>query len=272
MKTIIVATDFSPAAFNAMNYAADMALSIKADLVLLHIIQIPVSYSDIPVVLNQDEMLRSTENDMNELAEQMKLSTKGKLNIKTEVRAGGFFYELKNFCEHVHPYSVIMGSQGTTAAERLLFGGHTLHAMKNLNWPLITVPPGAKFLIHKRIGLACDFQKVVESIPLDEIKMLVTDFNAELHVLNTGKKEVFDPGIVFESGMLQEMLGKLNPQYHFITNEDTDAGIMEFAEKNNIDLLVVLPRRHSIMDRLIHKSHTKQLVLHSHVPVMALHQ
>jgi len=34
----------------------------------------------------------------------------------------------------------------------------------------------------------------------------------------------------------------------------------------------VLPKRHGLLDKLIHKSHTKQLVLHSHVPVMAFHQ
>jgi nucleotide-binding universal stress UspA family protein len=67
------------------------------------------------------------------------------------------------------------------------------------------------------------------------------------------------------------MLQGINPQYHFITNENTDEGIIEFAEKNNIDLLVVLPKRHDLLTKLLNRSHTKQLVLHSHVPVMALH-
>jgi len=47
---------------------------------------------------------------------------------------------------------------------------------------------------------------------------------------------------------------------------------MDFEEKNKIDLLIVLPRRHNLLGSIFHKSHTKQLVLHSHVPVMALHQ
>jgi nucleotide-binding universal stress UspA family protein len=271
MKTILVATDFSPAASNAVNYAVDMAVSIHADLVLLHVIQVPVSYSDIPVVITQEELLRNTENEMGGLKEKLEWYTKGKLNIQTEVRMGGFFHELKDFCEKILPYTVVMGSQGTTAAERLLLGGHTIHTMKHLSWPLITVPPDAKFSNVKKIGLACDFDHVVETTPIDEIRMLVTDFNAELHVLNTGKEQVFDPNVVFESGQLQEMLENLNPQYHFITHENADAGIMDFAEKNGIDLLLVLPKRHSLMDSLIHRSHSKQLILHSHVPVMALH-
>ena len=92
-----------------------------------------------------------------------------------------------------------------------------------------------------------------------------------MHILNTGKKEVFKPELVFESGLLQEMLAGLKPNYHFITNKDIDEGIIDFAEKNHIDLLIVLPKRHGLLDKLVHRSHTKQLVLHSHVPVMALH-
>ena len=67
------------------------------------------------------------------------------------------------------------------------------------------------------------------------------------------------------------MLVSLKPNYHFITDKDTDEGIIDFAEKNHIDLLIVLPKRHGLLDKLIYKSHTKQLVMHSHVPVMALH-
>ncbi|MGZ8558933.1 MAG: universal stress protein [Chitinophagaceae bacterium] len=271
MKTILVATDFSPAALNAINYAADMALAIKAKMILLHVYQVPVSFSEIPVVMVEEEMIKNAEKTINGIKEQLIQKKGGKLNIVTEVKTGIFFEELKMICERIRPYSVVMGSQGTTAAERLFFGSHTVYAMKNLMWPVITVPADASFSFFKKVGLACDFDHVVDTTPVDEIKMLVTDFHAELHILNTGGKKEFKPEMVFESGLLQEMLGALKPNYHFITNKDTDQGIIDFAEKNAIDLLIVLPKRHSLVDKLMYKSHTKQLVLHSHVPVMALH-
>ncbi len=272
MKTILVTTDFSPAANNAVHYAADMALSINAGLLLLNVVQSPVGYSDLPIVINLEDMMRSAERDIQHLKEELKLRTKDKINIDAEVGLGTFFSELKNVCERVKPCAVVMGSQGKTAAEHLLFGAHAVHAVKHLTWPVITVPSGGTFSAVKKIGLASDLTQVVETTPIDEIKMLVNDFNAELHILNTGKSEVFDADIVFESGLMQEMTMALKPKFHFINNDDTDAGIMDFVDKNNIDLLIVLPRRHNLIESLFHKSHTKKLVLHSHVPVMALHQ
>jgi nucleotide-binding universal stress UspA family protein len=272
MKTILVTTDFSPAAGNAVNYAADMALSINAKLLLLNVVQTPIGYSDLPIVISLEDMMRSSEKDILDLKAEVKGRTNDKIIIETEVGMGGFFEELKNVCERVKPYAVVMGSQGKTATEHLMFGAHTVHTVKHLTWPVITVPPGAKFATVKKIGFASDLTEVVETTPIEEIKMLVHDFNAELYILNTGKKEVFDADIVFESGLMQEMTMALNPKFHFINNEDTDKGIIDFVDKNQIDLLIVLPKRHNLIESLFHKSHSKNLVLHSHVPVMALHQ
>lgn len=272
MKKILVTTDFSLVAGNAVNYATDMALSVNAQLMLLHVVQTPITFSDLPLVMGLEDMMRSAEQDMQLLKEDLLLRTAGKIIIESEVGMGGFFEELKNVCERVKPYAVVMGSQGKTAAEHLMFGSHAVNTVKHLAWPVITVPPNAAFTAVKKIGLASDLTQVVETTPFEEIKMLVHEFNAELHILNTGKKQVFDADIVFESGLMQEMTMALKPIFHFIGSENTDEGIMDFAEKNQIDLLIVLPRRHNLLEAIFHKSHTKQLVLHSHIPVMSIHQ
>ena len=272
MKNIIAATDFSDVAGNATNYAADMAMAIKGKLFLLHVYQVPVSYMEVPVPVFEDNLMKEAEDAIDNLRKELLVRTNNEIQINTEIRMGFFHEELKELCNHLQPYAVIMGSQGKTAAENFLFGGHSVYAMKHLDWPLITVPPTAQFQAIKKIGLACDFEDVVETTPADEIKHLVTDFDAELHIVNTGKTTEFDPQEIFETGMMQEMLGVVHPEYHFISAPDIDSGILDFCDKNHIDLLVVLPKRRDFIERLLHRSHTKHFVLHSHVPVMALHE
>ncbi len=272
MKTIVVPTDFSPAALNAVNYAADMAKAIGAEILLLHVFYVFVSYTEVPVLIDAGEVKEDLELKINDLKQQLDHKYGNKLKIKTEVRMGTLITELESVCENIQPYTVVMGSQGSSASEYRFFGSESVSAMRQLKCPVITVPRGAKFSAVKKIGLACDFENVSEKTTIDEIKKLVQDFNAELHVLNISKKEQHSPHTVFESGTLMEMLAPLNHEYHFIINENIDEGIIDFCEKNNIDLLVVMPKRHSLLDKLINKSHAKQLVLHSHVPVMALHE
>lgn len=272
MKTIVLATDFSPAALNACNYAADMARAINADLLLVNIPDVPTYFTDTPPLISPNEILLTAEESLDNLQSSLERKTGNAISIKAEARIGTFFTELEKLCDEAHPFAVVMGSQGETNTERIFFGSNTVFAMKRLNWPLLAIPIGAKFSGIKKIGLACDFEKVPDTLPVDEIEIFTRSFNADLFVISTGTPTTHNPEMVFQSGLAQVMLEGLHHKYEFISNEDIDEGIMDFCEKNNIDMLIIIPKRHTLSEKLIHKSHTKQMVLHSHVPGMALHQ
>jgi nucleotide-binding universal stress UspA family protein len=196
---------------------------------------------------------------------------RGLVTITSTVRLGGFYNELETLCEKVQPYAVIMGSKGASAAERFLFGSHAIFAMKHLRWPAITVPPGANFNYIRKIGLACDFGKPDIAVPVKEISKLVNNFEAELHVLNTDDAGHYDPQVALASGYLRGALKDIKPQFHFIAGRNTETEIIDFVRKNGIDLVIVLPGQHNVVEAIFHKSHTKQFVLQSPVPIMALH-
>ena len=271
MKPILVLTDFSANALNAAQYAADVALSINGFLVILHVCQPPLAVSELPIPIDTSTLLNDAKREMFNLEKHLTRYCSGKAMIDTEVRAGGFLEEVTKQCKNIQPYTVIMGNQGKTGAERVLFGSHTVYTMKHLMWPVISIPTGVRFSSIRKIALACEFDEVVTTTPVDELTTLVHDFSAELHVLNTGKANAFEPEVILQSGLMQEMLHSLNPIYHLITHDNVDTGVIEFAEKNNIDLLIVLPKRHSLIERLTHTSFTKRMIMHSHMPVMSLH-
>lgn len=271
MKTIIVATDFSTSAMNAACYAADMALAIQAEILLLHVYQIPLLNPEITLTVTEDEMMKDAVKAMSLVKEELMIRTDGNVPVNTEFSAGIFFQELEKVCEKIKPYTVIMGNKGRTDAEYVLYGGHAVFAMKHLMWPLITVPSNASYSQIKKICLACDFDDVIEYTPFAEIIRLVKDLHAELHVINSSKNKSPGQEMIFESGMLQEMLVSVNPQYHFIVAENAEESIIEFVEKNNIDLLITLPKRRELLKQLIHKSFSKKVILQSHVPVLVLH-
>jgi len=275
MKTIIVPTDFSPIATNALNFAADMAVNINASLMLLHIYQVPVSMTDVPVVMvSAEELRKSSEAKLQEIKNSLTHITSGKIKLYTEARLGDVSDELEDVCKHIQPFAVIMGTRGASGIERVLFGSTTLTAIRHLKWPVIVVPPGKEYGTGiKKIGFACDFDKVVETTPIQFIKNMVKEFGAELHVLNVDyESRHFKPETPEESVMLNELLADLKPNYHFIEHVDIEDGINEFVEENNIDLLITIPKKHKLLDSLFKKSSTKQLVTQSHVPVMCVHE
>ena len=275
MKTIIVPTDFSPIATNAINFASDMATNINASLMLLHVYHVPVSMTDVPVVMvSAEELRKSSEAKLQEIKDALMHITSGKIKVYTDARLGDVSDEIEDVCKLIQPFAVIMGTRGTSGVERILFGSTTLTAIRHLKWPVIVVPPGKEYGTGiKKIGFACDFDKVVESTPIHFIKSMVKEFGAELHVLNVDyESKHFKPETPEESLMLHTLLEDLNPNYHFINHVDIEDGINEFVEENNIDLLITIPKKHKLLDSLFKHSSSKQLVTQSHVPVMCVHE
>lgn len=273
MKTILAATDFSATADNALHYAADLAIACNAHLTLLHVVQIPDLFLSVPLTaFSVDDMEHDAGIELNKVKDALVQKKGTGLVVDVKVRIGTFLDELKTICEDMQPHYVVIGSQGTTSAEHLVFGNHAVSAMKYLLWPLISVPLHAVYASVKKIGVACDFKNVVDLMPVEEIKSFADDFHALLYVINTGKVNQFNPQIIFGCRLLNEKLKPVKPIYRFITNADITTGILEVVNQDHIDLLIVIPKQHSLLDALIHSSETKKLVLHSPVPVMALHQ
>ena len=275
MKTIIALTDFSATALNAVNYAADMACIICSNLSLMYVCPITPAINEVPVsVLLLEKQVADAEEQMRLLKENIIYRTRDRIHITTIVKQGVVVPEIEVYCASVKPYAVVMGTESANALERFLIEGITISVMQQLSWPLIVVPPDVKFESLRKIGLACDLKNVIETIPLKEIKSLVAAFHAELLVLHvsTENGDSFSVETVKESAWLQEILGDLNPKYHFITDTDIDNAINEFADKNDLDLLIIIPKNHNLLSKIFKHSHSKRLVLHTHVPVMAIHE
>jgi nucleotide-binding universal stress UspA family protein len=276
MNTILTTTDFSPASLNAVNYAADLAVATDSNLMIVHILQLPTVYGEVPVAaVTIDEQIASAEAGIKNLEKQVSQRTQGKLKIHTDVNAvGSVVPEIENYCRSVDPSFVVMGSRDGNAVERMLLGSTVATAMRNLSWPLIVVPPKATFNKLESIGFACDLKDVEETAPIEEIRNLVTFFKAKLHIIhvNAEGEKNYPPSIIREASVVQEMFEKLHPVYHFLNNVDIDKGLSEYAEKNSLDLLIVIPKKHGFIDKIFHKSHAKQLVIHTHVPVLSVHE
>ena len=274
MKTIIVPTDFSDISINAMNYAAELARQTGCSILLFHAYQVPVSMTDVPIVLiSVEELQKNAENKVAEVKKSMEQTSGGQLKIYTETKLGDAIDEMEELCNRTRPFAVVMGTKGATGVERVLFGSTTLTAIKHLSWPVIVVPPAKKYTRIKKIGFACDFNKVVESTPTKLIKDFVKELNAELYVLNVDHNNAhFKPDTPEQSLLLHTLLEDLNPKYFFIEDENTEAGINKFAEENKLDLVITIPKKHKLLEGLFKKSHTRQLVFGSHVPIMCVHE
>ncbi|MEP6728585.1 MAG: universal stress protein [Bacteroidota bacterium] len=273
-KTIIVPVDFSAASVNAVNYAADFALAINAGINLVHICSLP-AVSEFPVGA---EAFGNLINDAAEKIEQLKLGlqhkTSGKILIDTEVLQGTIITQLKEYCHNIQPALVIIGTHESTTLERIVFGSTTLSAISHLKYPLLVIPCGTRFTGIHKIGLACDLQQADLAEQVEEITYLFNEFHPQLHILHVSTKKhgMLSKEEIKMTESLRTLLKEENPVFHFIQDENIESSLITFSEKNNLDLLIVIPKKHGLLNSLLSKSYSKEIILTTHVPVMSIHE
>jgi hypothetical protein len=100
----------------------------------------------------------------------------------------------------------------------------------------------------------------------------VEAFRCELHIINvSNNQQQTRPDSLDESALLETVFSELNPTFHYIENADVEDGLNIFATRNQLDILLTIPKKHSLLEGLFKKSSTKQLLAGSQIPVMCIH-
>jgi nucleotide-binding universal stress UspA family protein len=275
MKKIVAATDFSVNSINAVKYAVDLCLFLKADLCLIHVSMIPLPINEIPVSdYSIEESIKQTEREIESLKNDLLKKNEGRdLKINTVVRSGDVVKEIKDYCNSIEPFALVLGSETTTGFERLFTSGVTIEAVRDILWPLVVVPPSKKFTQFRKIGVATDFNHLSANPHLDEIRELTKTFQAELHIIHvrqsidgsmTGEK-------ILDYELTRDKLQGLKTEYHFLSGKSVEQTLKTFAENNNFDLLVIFPKKHNNISGLFLHSYSKNMVMDCHVPIMSMH-
>ncbi len=269
MKTVIALTNLSESSHNAVNYAADMCMALRAELLLAHVIQMPVSF-DVPLSEYEFNTMQQEANDeLANLKIALMLRTNCKITINTAVMTGTILHEIENICANKNPFLVIIGTERMHWAERFVFGSNTFNSVKNLHYPVLVVPQDASFKNIERIALASDFQDIDE-VPLGFLRELVEIFDAAVDIVhvNRNAEDELTSGPAFAH--LKEQLREFNPHAHFITGYNVEQAINDYADENKEDLVMVISRKHNFFQSLIHKSQSRQITLNPTIPVLAV--
>lgn len=266
MKTLIAPVDFSPASENASQYAAQLAADIKADLVLLHVMELPIAVAEYPVSENLFDAT-GIEKELEYLKTKLLGTVNNTVNIRIKNILGSPEQQIKELCKTERPFAVVIATHSSSVLDRFFLGSTTVYSAKHLNCPVIVVPHNSKYQTIKKIALASDLKDIYD-VPAEEIVSIVKLFNAELEVLHAAKNEKAINRDSVDSLSLDHRLIALNPQFHVVKNNDTIIGITDLVKEHNIDLLIIIPKKHGPF----HKSQSKDFVFYTDVPLMAIHE
>jgi nucleotide-binding universal stress UspA family protein len=273
MKKILIPTDYSDTSMNAACYAIKLAKQLNAKAILFHAFHIPIVPSETPVIIvTYDELEKDNIESMKSFELKLRAKVKEENEIKFIVRPGFVTDVIQDIVEEENIDLIVMGITGTSKLNQVLIGSNTTAVMKNIDCPTLAIPNNSNFKTIQNIAFACDLEKTKNST-FEQLKTIVGLFKAKLSVIN-----VVDPSTkpnnkeAFSGLNIERILQDLDHTLYFTEESDVIFAINEFIDKHSIDLLIMLPRKHSFIGSLFHKSNTKQMAFHSHIPLLAIHE
>jgi nucleotide-binding universal stress UspA family protein len=266
MNTLVALTDFTPAADNAALYAAHLAQSLDAELVLLHVYQLPISMNDMPILaVSAEELKNNSDNGLLRTREELLRQVPG-LPVRTESRLGDVNDEINQYCKEVLVIALVMGTHHYTGLEKILFGNTAISVIRHCHYPVITVPESFQGTGVHRIVFATDLSPLEIGV-IEKIRSIVKQLRAELHIVHVMTEEEELP-----EDHLLEPFRDLNPHFRTVHNDDVTEGLQEYIRRTHCDLLIALPHKHNLLDAFLFKLHTKEFVENVDRPLLFIHE
>jgi len=271
VKTILIFTDFSEAAVNATNYATALAQQLKASRIIICYSDFILSAVDIPLEdaihaeYEHQKKIMQLETLKNEL--QLQLSEQVIVEVCIEQRSLDLI--VNDFGKDRSVGLAVMGIAGKSRLEQTLIGSKTIRVARTSTVPLLIVPEHTAFMPIEKAVFACDLKKVSKATPSRAIKNMIHALGAKLSILNVDHNEKhFNPDTIMEMANLHQLWDNEQPEYYYIENEDIAAGVMDFANTHQMQLVIAVPKEYGFFEGLFHSSLTRKLAYHIHLPLL----
>jgi nucleotide-binding universal stress UspA family protein len=274
MKTILVPTDFSANAENAVNYAAGLNKKLNAKILLYHSYYTLIPATDVPLNLPDDAEIKKSAVDSVERLKNKFQKLYPEMRFDAEVTEGFTEEEIIHEEKKAKCDLVIMGTRGASGLGEMLIGSNTAAVIGKSICPVIAVPEQARMKGLNKIVFAAnygtdDFKNVYDVIDLARL------FGSEvilLHV-NTG-----DMNKTMEFAELEGFKNQIaaeskypNISFKLLDGKDVYHGLNFYLEEIKADLLAISIRNRTFVQKIFSRSITKKMAYHSHIPVLAYH-
>lgn len=265
MRTVLVPTDFSENAANAVDYACKIANSGWQRLVLVHVIN-PVLRTDLGIPV--EKILESeARNNLEALKNKVRPLLNKTISLDAELAVGSTVEKIAELAEKTLADLVIMGTQGASGLKELFLGSNTNGLVLTGKVPVLAIPNSYPFNPLQKLALAVDSDGVSQPGILAPLKFIARQFGARIMVyhLERGENDLgMHPSI---SAFLEDS----EQSFHYeISSQDVSQAIESFVEDYQVDLLCMIRRKKSRLEHLFHVSATAREVFHSTVPLLIL--
>lgn len=270
MKNILVATDFSKAARSALLFATELAKVFNSRIILFSAYQpVPGPVADTIAIVTPAEMEELTQR-------QLDMQVHG-IDVSSNISVQTLCYEslpvdgILKAAEKENADLIVAGMKSSNKGLRRIFGSTATGLARKTVVPLIIVPEETKYIQPLRIALASDLAPETDMQTIEALREIGNRFQSKLYivkVVNDRSQQVYE--LLNRPARLSKVVRSLDPEYEFPEKKSIPGALDEFINTHHIDMLAMMPHKHSLLERWFIKSTTRSMLFKTHIPLLIL--
>lgn len=276
MRKILIPTDFSENAMNAIKYALELFKYDISEFYIMHTYQDEI-YADQGLLTQETlkEVTRIISNRSKERLEETINQIKSiSPNPKHTYNMLSYNMMLVDCADKIVDENsmdiIVMGTHGMTNDRKLTFGSHTLQVLKYVQCPVLAIPVNYKYTQPKHILFPTDYMIPYKRRELKLLCEIATPFRAIINMLYISKSDKLSIRQKNNKDFINGELSKNQINFITINNKNITNAIYVYIKENVIDMLVMVNTRHSFLKNILFQSTIDELSLHLDIPFLAM--
>ncbi len=270
MKKILVPTDFSEQAENALKVAAQLAKKHESEIYLLHLLELPLQQVD---MMNTPSPLPEAMFFM-KLAQQKFESIMAKdylkgLRVHDIVKNYPSFSSVIDTCHELNVDLIVMGSHGASGFKEMFIGSNAEKVVRTSDLPVLVIKNNhAKFTID-RFVFASDFNKDGKET-YKQATEFAKAFGAKMYLVMVNTANNFTPTSEANQRIQDFIKDSDFKEYttHIYNDESVESGILNFSKEIDADLIGISTHGRQGIAHFFNGSISEDLVNHAKRPVI----
>lgn len=272
MKKILVPTDFSEEAENALKVAAQIARRYDSEIFLLHMLELPLDLidpaqprgsGDLPEAIFFMKLAHQRFNKV------MKSDYLRGLKVHETVEFHEAFDGIMEISKKHDCDMIIMGSSGAEGLKDIFIGSNTEKVVRHSKIPVVVIKNEIPLFEVKTFVFATDLDPVAKSSFEDAVKFAhKLNITIELIMVNTAAKFKTSEEIDKKLSHFTSGIGDQDYCFKVYNDVNVETGILNYAKKVEADLVGISTHGRQGLAHFINGSLSEDLVNHAKRPIV----
>ena len=279
MKHILIPTDFSDNAWNALVYGISFFKKTHCTFHIVHINAINTNSSGeaamyvSPDLLEKTILAESREKLKVLIKKVEKLPLNTKHYFKTQAIYGFLTDQLKDQVKEKNIELIIMGTKGSSGLKAVSIGSNTGNVITKVPCTIMAVPESATYESVKEIGFPSDLNLAYEIKVLDTIKDIILLKKSALRLLYISSKgEELNTNQIKIKNLLLDYFKEMECTFHEVTGKKIDESVQCFTESRNLDMLIMVAKNLNFLESILFRPTVERISYHTKVPFLVIHE